>query len=133
MAFAALLAAGCGGGSDATPSSDGAESGDTPPQLKLAGSGPDPALAQERLLANANMSVPGAASIVSYTETGVQYDGPPEMQSAIVNYEAELEFSADTYFHKDHKAGERAKVYGEAEYLNEGGTWRLIQMGIYPK
>jgi hypothetical protein len=55
------------------------------------------------------------------------------MLTAIVNYEAELEFTADTYFVADHKAGDRAKVYGEAEYLKEGGNWRLVTMGIYPR
>ena len=33
----------------------------------------------------------------------------------------------------EHKAGERAKVFGEAEYFDEGGTWSLIAMGIYPR
>lgn len=132
----ALLLAGCGGGSGesadgAARSSDDA-AGDSPPKLKLDGA-PDSAAAKERLLFNANMTVPDAARIVSYTETGVQFDGPPEMQSAIVHYEAELEFTADTYFHTDHKAGDRALVQGEIEYVNEGGNWRLLAMGIYPR
>ncbi|MGQ0429478.1 MAG: hypothetical protein ACT4UQ_06070 [Gammaproteobacteria bacterium] len=132
-ALAALLAAACGGGSDTAQPEPAADSGDSPPRLKMGGSGPDPALAQERLLLNANMAVPDAAKLLSYTETGVRYEGPPEMQAAIVSYEAELEFTADTYFHTDHKAGDRAKVSGEVEYLNEGGNWRIIQMGIYPR
>jgi len=131
-----LALSACGGGSDAGPdataaSKDGA-TGDTPPTLKLGGA-PDSAAAQERLLFNANAAVPDAARIVSYAETGVRFEGPPEMQSAIVRYEAELEFTADTYFLADHKAGDRALVLGEIEYLNEGGTWRLLTMGIYPR
>lgn len=132
LAFAILLSA-CGSGQ--APAGDGADAatGDQPPSLKAAGSGPDPAQAQERLLANANMAVPEAARILSYRETGVRYEGPDQMRTAIVTYEAELEFTADTYFHADHKAGERARVYGEIEYLNDGGGWRLVTMGIYPK
>jgi hypothetical protein len=132
-----LLLPACGGGRDAEPpgaqpDATGAP-GDAPPSLATSGRGPDPAQAQERLLANANMITPDAARLVSYNETGVRYDGPPEMLTAIVNYEAELEFTADTYFVADHKAGDRAKVYGEAEYLKEGGNWRLVTMGIYPR
>lgn len=63
----------------------------------------------------------------------LRFEGPPEMQSAIVQYEAELEFTADTYFHTDHKAGDRAPVQGEIEYVNESGNWRLLTMGIYPR
>jgi hypothetical protein len=131
-----LMLAGCGGGSDggadAVAASKEGAAGDSPPTLKLGGA-PDSAAAQERLLFNANVAVPDAARIVSYTETGVRLEGPPEMQSAIVQYEAELEFTADTYFLAEHKAGDRALVQGEIEYLNEGGTWRLLSMGTYPK
>lgn len=55
------------------------------------------------------------------------------MQSAIVQYEAEREFTADAYFHTDHKAGDHALVQGEIEYVNEGGNWRLLTMGIRPR
>lgn len=132
----ALLLAGCGGGSEggadgAVMSKDGA-AGESPPTLKLGGA-PDSAAAKERLLINANLITPDAARLVSYTETGVQFEGPPEMQSAVVHYEAELEFTADTYFHADHKAGDHERVYGEIEYLNEGGQWRIIAMGIHPR
>jgi hypothetical protein len=133
----ALLLSACGGSQDAGPA--GAQPGTeaapagAPPAPATSGNGPDPAQAQERLLANANMITPDAARLVSYDETGVRYDGPPEMLTAIVSYEAELEFTADTYFHTDHKAGDRAKVYGEVEYLKEGGNWRLVTMGIYPR
>lgn len=132
----ALLLAGCGGGSAesanaAAASNDGA-AGDSPPTLKLGGA-PDSTAARERLLFNANLAVPDAARLVSYTETGVRFEGPPELQSAIVHYEAELEFTADTYFHTDHKAGDRALVQGEIEYLNEGGNWRLLTMEIDPR
>ncbi|MBX3702733.1 MAG: hypothetical protein KF822_03045 [Steroidobacteraceae bacterium] len=109
-----------------------AAGGATPPAAATA-RGPDPAQAQQRLLANANMVTPNAARIVSYHETGVRFEGPPQMQVAIVSYEAELEFIADTYFHVDQKAGDRARVHGEVEYVNEGGGWRLITMGIYPR
>ncbi len=133
--FLALQLAACGGGS---PGSDAAQPGAGEAAAGSAAAamparGPDPALAQERLLANANMITPGAARIVSYKETGVRYDGPAEMQSAIVSYEAELEFTADTYFHTDHKAGDRVQVYGEIEYLNEGGNWRILTMGVDPR
>lgn len=133
--FLSLQLAACGGGTSGPdaeqPGDGGATAGAT--AAATPARGPDPALAQERLLANANMAVPDAARIVSYQETEVRYEGPPEMQSAIVSYEAELEFTADTYFHTDHKAGDRARVYGEIEYLNEGGNWRLLTMGIYPR
>lgn len=135
-AVVALLLAGCGGGSgesaDGAAASNAGAAGDSPPKLKL-GSAPDSTAAKERLLFNANLTVPDAARLVSYTETSVQFEGPPEMQSAIVHYEAELEFTADTYFHTDHKAGDRALVQGEIEYVNEGGDWRLLTMGIYPR
>ena len=135
-AAVALMLAGCSGGSDAgtdaaVAAKDGA-AGDSPPTLKLGGA-PDSTAAKERLLFNANLAVPDAARLVSYTETGVRFEGPPEMQSAIVQYEAELEFTADTYFHTDHKAGDHALVQGEVEYVNEGGNWRLLTMGIYPR
>lgn len=129
-----LQLAACGGGSG--PDTAQPDSGDGvagAPAASTTGSGPDPALAQERLLANANMVVPNAVRLVSYRETAVRYDGPPEMQGAIVSYEAELEFTADTYFLTDHKAGDRARVYGEIEYINEGGNWRLMTMDIYPR
>ncbi|HEY7741028.1 MAG TPA: hypothetical protein VIB01_10495 [Steroidobacteraceae bacterium] len=133
--FLLVQLAACGGGTSAPdaaqPGADDAATGTT--AAGTPARGPDAALGQERLLANANMVVPDAARIVSYKETAVRYDGPPEMQSAIVSYEAELEFTADTYFHTDHKAGDRAQVYGEIEYLNEGGNWRLMTMGIYPR
>lgn len=133
--FLVLQLAACGGGTSgpdaAQPGADDSTAGT--PAAATPARGPDPALAQERLLANANMAVPDAARIVSYKETAVRYEGPPEMLAAIVNYEAELEFTADTYFHTDHKAGDRAQVYGEIEYLNEGGNWRLMTMGIYPR
>ena len=129
--FAVLLGA-CGGSDPAAPGTSAAD-GDSPPTLNLGGAGPNLQLAKDRLLINANMTVPDAARIVSFEQTGIQFDGPPEMQSAIVSYEAELEFTADTYFHAEHKAGTRHKVYGEAEYLNEGGNWRLLMMGIHPR
>lgn len=133
--FLVLHLASCGGGTPAPDAAqsdgDGSAAGTTAEAAPARG--PDPALAQERLLANANMAVPDAARIVSYKETAVRYEGPPEMQAAIVSYEAELEFIADTYFHTDHKAGDRTRVYGEIEYLNEGGNWRLMTMGIHPR
>jgi hypothetical protein len=86
-------------------------------------------LARERLLLNANLTVPNAARLVSFTENKRDVDGP----SVIVHYDAELEFVADTYFHDEHKAGERHKVYGEAEYFNEAGNWTLVALGVYPR
>lgn len=133
--FLVLPMAACGGGtpgSDAArPGGDETAGGPTPAAAPVRG--PDPALAQERLLANTNMITPDAARIVSYKETAVRYEGPAEMQSAIVSYEAELEFTADTYFLTDHRAGDRVQVYGEIEYLNEGGNWRILTMGIDPR
>jgi hypothetical protein len=87
------------------------------------------ALARERLLVNANLITPDSARLVSFTEVKRDVEGP----SVLVHYEAELEFVADTYFHDEHKAGDRHKVFGEAEYFNEAGTWTLTQMGIYPR
>jgi hypothetical protein len=133
--FLVLPLAACGGGSSspdaAQPAANDAAAGST--AAAAPARGPDPALAQERLLANANMITPDAARIVSYKETAVRYDGPAEMQSAIVSYEAELEFTADTYFLTEHKAGDRTQVYGEIEYLNEGGNWRILTMGVDPR
>jgi hypothetical protein len=131
--FLTALAA-CGGGSDAPGPEAAAPAGESPAATgSVSGTGPDPAQAKERLLINANMTVPDSARLLSYTETDVRIEGPPEMQTAIVSYEAELEFVADTYFHKDHKAGERHKVYGEVEYVSEGGNWRIMTMGIHPR
>jgi hypothetical protein len=134
-ALAALLA-GCGGGSDtahedstAAAAGSVAESASSP---KLSGA-PDSAAAKERLLFNANVTMPDAARLVAYTETGVDFDGPEGMESAIVRYEAELEFTADTYFLAEHKAGDRVLVQGEIEYLNENGNWRLLTMGVDPR
>jgi hypothetical protein len=128
------LLGGCGGGSDAPAHEAGAPSGESAAAAgSVSGTGPDPAQAKERLLINANMTVPDSAKLLSYAETDVRIEGPAEMQTAIVSYEAELEFVADTYFHKDHKAGERHKVYGEVEYVNEGGNWRIMTMGIHPR
>ncbi len=132
-AIASLALAACGGGADQAPAAPGADAGTSPAAQSSAGGGPGSEQTKERLLINANMITPDSARIVSYTETGVQFDGPPEMQSAIVSYEAELEFTAETYFQTDRKTGDRAKVYGEAEYINEGGTWRLLTMGIHPR
>ncbi len=132
IAIASLALAACGGGSDQAPAANGADTGSPSPSQSAAGGGPGSEQTKERLLINANMITPDSARIVSYAETGVQLDGPPEMQSAIVSYEAELEFTAETYFVTDRKPGDRAKVFGEAEYINEGGTWRLLTMGIHP-
>lgn len=134
VVVAAMLLAACGGGNEGggTPAAATAENA-APASATATGSGPDPAAAQERLLFNANLAVPDSARLVSYRETGVRYDGPDEMQSVIVSYEAELEFVTDTYFHTDHKAGERSQVYGEIEYMKEGGQWRLMTMDIHPR
>jgi hypothetical protein len=126
--------AACGGGSDVPQPGAAAPAGESSAATgSVSGAGPDPAQAKERLLFNANVTVPNAAKLLSYAETDVRFEGPPEMQFAIVKYEAELEFVADTYFHKDHKAGERHKVYGEIEYVNEGGNWRILTMEIDPR
>ncbi len=135
-ALAALLA-GCGGGSDdarddSAEPAVGATAASSAASPKLSGA-PDPAAAKERLLFNANAITPDAARLVAYTETGVDFDGPEGMESAIVRYEAELEFTADTYFLAEHKAGDRVLVQGEIEYLNEGGNWRLLTMGTDPR
>ena len=126
----ALLA--CGGGTQNAADSRAA-TGPVAPAAVAAGGGPNLDLAKERLLVNANMTTPDSARLVSFVQTGIQFEGPAEMQSAIVSYEAELEFTADTYFHSEHKAGDHHKVFGEAEYLNEGGSWRLMTMGIYAR
>lgn len=97
----------------------------------LGGTGPDPGLALARLQAEINRITPGAGRVISYAETGAHYEGPEEMQSALVNFEAELEFTGDTYFHGDRKAGERIQAYGEVEYITEGGGWRVLRMAIY--
>lgn len=126
LALVALLVVACsGGGSDATAPEADAGPGNAPASSR----GPDLALARERLLVNANLTVPDAAKIVSFTETERTVDGP----SVVVAYEAELEFVTDTYFHAEHKAGEHHKVFGEAEYFDDAGSWRLVAMGIYPR
>ncbi len=101
--------------------------------LDLGGTGPDPAAAQARILAQVNRITPKAGRLVSYTETGAYYEGPPDLQSALVNFEAELEFVADTYFHGDRQAGDRVPLYGEVEYANEGDGWRLLRLAVHPR
>ena len=129
LALVALLVVACsGGGSDATAPEAGAGSGNAS-SAPASSRGPDLALARERLLVNVNLIVPDAAKIVSFTETERTVDGP----SVVVAYEAELEFVTDTYFHAEHKAGDHHKVFGEAEYFDDGGSWRLVAMGIYPR
>jgi hypothetical protein len=100
--------------------------------LKLGGDGPDTAAAVARLLTEVNLVGPGAGRVLAYAETGAYYEGPPELRSALVNFEAEIEFVGDSHFHGQRKAGDRAKVYGEVEYINEGSGWRLLRMPIYP-
>ena len=124
--LATLLVAACGGAPDTAATAADADGG-APAQATSGG--PDLAVARERLLLNANLVNPEAARLVSFAETKRDVDGP----SVVVHYEAELEFVADTYFHTDHKAGDHEKVFGEAEYFNEGGTWSLVAMGIYPR
>jgi hypothetical protein len=129
VVLATWLVAACGGGSDATgPAGDGGAA-NAPPSPAASGGGPDLGLARERLLLNANLITPDSVRLVSFMETGRAVDGP----SVVVSYEAEVEFVADTYFHADHKAGDHAKMFGEAEYFNEAGNWTLRQMGIYPR
>lgn len=99
----------------------------------LGGTGPDPGLGVARLQVEVNRITPGAGRLVSYAETGAHYEGPEEMQTALVNFEAELEFAGNGYFHGDRKAGERVQVYGEVEYVTEGGGWRVLRMAIYPR
>lgn len=50
-----------------------------------------------------------------------------------MNFEAELEFVADTYFHGDRQAGARIPLYGDVEYTNEGDGWRLLRLAVYPR
>ncbi len=99
----------------------------------LGGTGPDPGLAVARLRAEVNRITPGAGRLVSYAETGAHYEGPQEMRSALVNFEAELEFTGAAYFLGDRRAGERLQVDGEVEYITEGGGWRVLRMAIYPR
>lgn len=101
--------------------------------LDLGGSGPDPIAAHRRILAQVNRITPQAGRLVSYTETGAYYEGPPDLQTALVNFEAELEFVANTYFHGDRQAGERVSLYGEVEYANEGDGWRLLRLAVHPR
>ena len=68
--------------------------------------------------------------MISYTVIGEYVDGPPGLRSALINYEAELEFTADTHFHGDHKPGERLPLYGEIEYVNEGDGWRVLSVAV---
>jgi len=100
---------------------------------ELGGSGPDPAAAVARLLTQVNKVKPESARVVTYTEVGAYYEGPDDLRSALVNYEAELEFVADGYFRGERKAGARVPVYGEVEFINEGGGWRLLSMAVYPR
>ncbi len=120
----------CGGASGSGQPSAGAnDDGVTSPSLTQGADGPDPAVAKERLLFNANMNVPDSARIVSCSETGVRHEGPPGLRTAIVDYEAELEFTADTYFHDEQKAADREKGYGAIEYAIGNGKWRLLTKG----
>lgn len=97
----------------------------------LGGNGPDPGLAVARLQTEINRITPGAGRVLSYAETGAHYEGPEEMRTALVNFEAELEFAGGAYFRGDRRAGERVQVYGEVEYITEAGSWRILRMAIY--
>ena len=100
---------------------------------ELGGSGPDPTAAVARLLAWINRVRPDSGRVVTYTEVGAYYEGPEGLRSALVNYEAELEFVADGYFAGERKAGERLQVYGDVEYIDEGNGWRLLRLAAYPR
>jgi hypothetical protein len=49
------------------------------------------------------------------------------------DFEAELEFTGDAYFRGERKAGAHVQVYGEVEYITEGGGWRVLRMAIYDR
>ena len=100
---------------------------------ELGGSGPDPAAAVARLLAWINRVKPESGRVATYTEIGAYYEGPDGLRSALVNYEAELEFVADGYFRGARKAGERLQVYGDVQFIDEGGGWQLLSLAVYPR
>lgn len=99
----------------------------------LGGTSPDPAAAVARLLAWINRVKPGTGRVATYTEVGAYYEGPEDLRSALVNYEAELEFVADGYFRGARKAGEQLAVYGDVEFIDEGDGWRLLRLAVYPR
>jgi hypothetical protein len=84
----------------------------------LGGTGPDAGLGVARLQAEIDRITPGAGRVVTYAETGAHYEGPAEMRSALVNFEAEAEFARDAFFRGERKAGERARFEGEVEYVS---------------
>lgn len=100
---------------------------------ELGGTGPDQEAAVARLTAWTNRVTPGASRVASYTEVGAYYEGPDSLRSALVNYEAELEFVADGYFAGRRAAGERLSVYGDIQYIDEGDGWLLLGMAVHPR
>jgi hypothetical protein len=99
----------------------------------LGGSGPDPTAAQASILFEVNRITPQAGRLISYTVTGDYEEGAPGLRSALINFEAELEFTADANFRGDRKSGDRMFLYGEVEYLDEGDGWRVLRLGVYPR
>ena len=99
----------------------------------LGGGGPDPTAAQARILVEVNRITPHSGRLISYTVTGDYEEGPAGSRSALINFEAELEFIAETYFRGERKAGDRVSLYGEVEYGDEGDGWRVLRLGVYPR
>jgi len=99
---------------------------------ELGGSGPDPSVAVTRLLAQVNFVKPGSARVMTYAEIGAYYEGREDLRSALVNFEAEVEFIADGFFRGERKTGERVPVYGDVEFIDEGEGWQLLSMAVYP-
>lgn len=99
----------------------------------LGGSGPDPTAAIKGILARVNLITPGAGRVDSYTEVGAHYDGEQGPRSALVNFEAQLSFVAETYYHGERKPGDHVQVYGDVEYLDEGDGWRLLGLSLFPR
>ena len=100
---------------------------------ELGGTSPDPAAAVFRLQTWINRVTPDSGRVVTYTEVGAYYEGPEGLRSAHVNYEAELEFVAAGYFRGARKAGERLEVYGDVQFIDEGGGWQLLSMAVHPR
>ncbi len=114
--LASLLVAACGGG-------DGAGGGGR--------GGPDLAATQQKLLASVNLVVEGNARFSKFAEKSRKSEGGGGMESLMVTFEGEIEFTGDCYYgDKERKKGDRVPFDAEVEYLRDGDGWKQLIMGL---
>lgn len=94
---------------------------------------PDAAAAQQKFLANVNLSAEGLARFAEFKEIGRKHEGEGDFQGCVVSYEGVLEFTgACAYNNKPRKAGERVPFEAQAEYIQSPDGWQQMGMGFYP-